>query len=122
MVGIAAAVLLAIYVVHAPWGIALVATAIAWEIAEKAFWLTSTRRIPLAVGPETLVGRPVEVVAPCRPDGTVRLSSERWKACCPEGADVGDTVIVESVEQLTLIVSSTGRAMVRPRAHRPWTR
>jgi membrane protein implicated in regulation of membrane protease activity len=118
MLAIAAAVLLAVFLLHAPWGIALVVTAIVWEIAEKTFWFTSTRRIPLAVGPETLLGRPVEVVATCRPDGTVRLSSERWNARCREGADVGDTVIIESLQQLTLIVSASGRAMTLPPAPR----
>jgi membrane protein implicated in regulation of membrane protease activity len=113
MVAIAVAVLLAVYVIRAPWGIALVAATIAWEIGEKAFWFATTRRIPLAVGPETLVGRTVEVVAPCRPHGTVRLSNERWNARCREGADVGDTLIVESVQRLTLIVSSTGRMPAR---------
>jgi membrane-bound serine protease (ClpP class) len=115
MLAIAAAVLLAVFVVRAPWGIALVALAIVWEVAEKAFWFISTRRIPLAVGPETLIGRRVEVVAACWPDGTVRLWGERWKARCRGGADVGDMVIVESLQQLTLIVSPTGRAPARRR-------
>jgi membrane protein implicated in regulation of membrane protease activity len=106
VIAIAVTVLLALFVIRAPWGIALVATAVIWEIAEKAFWFSSTRRIPLAIGPETLVGRTVEVVAPCRPYGTVRVRSERWNARCREGADVGDTVIVESMEWLTLVVSS----------------
>ena len=73
-----------VFVIRAPWGMALVATAVIWEIAEKAFWLISTKR------------RTVEVVAPCRPCGAVRLRSERWNARCREGADVGDIVIVES--------------------------
>jgi len=63
-----------------------------------------TRQLPVAVGPETLIGRRVDVIAACRPTGTVRMSSERWKARCSEGAEVGDTVVVEAVEQLTLVV------------------
>ena len=117
MVAIAVTVLLALFVIRAPWGIALVATAVIWEIAEKAFWLISTKRIPLAIGPETLVGRTVEVVAPCRPYGTVRLRSERWNARCREGADVGDTLIVESVQQLTLTVSTTARTGAAVQRH-----
>ena len=64
-----------------------------------------TRRLPVAVGPETLIGRRVDVVAACRPDGKVRLSSERWNASCPEGAEIGDAVVVERIDQLTLIVA-----------------
>jgi membrane protein implicated in regulation of membrane protease activity len=107
MVTVGAAVLLAVFVVPAPWGAVLVVSAIAWEILEKAFWFFRTKRFPVAVGPEAMIGQPVHVVAACRPDGKVRLSSERWNASCRQGADVGDTVIVEAVERLTLIVSST---------------
>jgi membrane protein implicated in regulation of membrane protease activity len=111
MLTIGAAVLLALFVVDAPWGIVLVVSAIAWEILEKAFWFYRTKGIPVAVGPEAMIGQPVDVIAACRPDGKVRLSSERWNASCSQGADVGDTVIVEAVERLTLIVSSTRRGM-----------
>ena len=106
---IGVALLLALFVVPSPWGIVLIGSALAWEISEKAFWFWNTKRIPLAVGPETMVGRQVEVIAACRPDGKVRLQSERWKARCSEGAEMGDTVVVEAVEQLTLIVSSPAR-------------
>jgi membrane protein implicated in regulation of membrane protease activity len=102
---VAGALVLALYVVPRPWGGALVAGAIAWEILEKLFWFYRTKRFPLAVGPEAMVGQPAAVIAACRPAGKVRLSNERWNANCPQGADVGETVIVERVERLTLIVS-----------------
>ena len=105
MLVIGVALLLALFVVPSPWGIVLIGSALAWEISEKTFWFWNTKRIPPAVGPETMVGRQVEVIATCRPDGRVRLHSERWKARCGEGAEMGDTVVVEAVEQLTLIVS-----------------
>jgi len=106
MVMIAAAVLLALVVLPAPWGLALVVTAIAWEVLEKAFWFSRTKGIPIAIGPEAMIGQSVDVITACKPDGTVRHSSERWNAFCRGGADVGDTVIVEAVERLTLIVTS----------------
>lgn len=109
VLAIGVAVLLALFVVPSPWGFVLIGGALAWELAEKAFWFSYTRRIPLAMGPETMVGRQVEVIAPCRPDGKVRLQSERWKARCSEGAEIGDTVLVDAVEHLTLIVSSPPR-------------
>ena len=107
MVVIGAAVLLALFVVPAPWGFVLVVSGIAWEVLEKTFWFYRGKRIPVAVGPEAMIGQSVSVVAACRPHGKVRLSSERWNARCGEGADVGDTVIVEAVERLILIVSPT---------------
>jgi membrane protein implicated in regulation of membrane protease activity len=100
------ALLLALLVVPAPWGVVLVVSAIAWEIAETAFWVRRTKAIPLAVGPETMIGQAVDVVAACRPHGKVRLSNERWNASCHQGADVGDTVTVVAVDRLTLIVSA----------------
>ena len=112
MATVAAAVVLAIFVVPRPWGLALIVSAIAWEILEKVFWFYRTRGFPLAVGPEAMIGQSVDVIAACRPDGKVRLSNERWNANCPQGADIGETVIVDRVERLTLIVSppaSSGR-------------
>jgi membrane protein implicated in regulation of membrane protease activity len=36
----------------------------------------------------------------------VRVAGEVWRAICPDGADVGDEVVVERVEgDLTLLVS-----------------
>jgi membrane protein implicated in regulation of membrane protease activity len=85
MLAIVGAVLVALFVVPAPWGIVLVAGAVMWEIAEKAFWFRSTKRIPLAVGKEALIGLPAQVLAPCQPNGNVRLRGERWKAHLPQG-------------------------------------
>jgi membrane-bound serine protease (ClpP class) len=113
MVTIGAALLLAILVAPPPWGLVLVMSAITWEVAEKAFWFYRTKRIPVAVGAEAMIGKQADVIAVCRPNGKVRLSGERWNANCRQGADVGDAVIVEAVERLTLIVSST-----RPRTRR----
>jgi membrane protein implicated in regulation of membrane protease activity len=107
MATIAAAVLLALLVVPAPWGVALVAGAISWEVLEKAFWFHRTKHLPVAVGPEAMIGRQGVVLADCSPDGKVRLSSERWNARCSDGARIGDPVIVVAVERLTLIVTST---------------
>jgi membrane protein implicated in regulation of membrane protease activity len=104
MLGVVIAVLLALFVLPAPWGIVLVVSVVAWEIAEKAFWFKVTKRIPLAVGRETLIGLKAEVVTPCEPTGKVRVRGERWNALCLEGADPSETVVVEAVDQLTLVV------------------
>src|SRR6476659_5904948 len=106
MLSVGAAILLAVFVLPARWGVVLVASAIGWQILENAFWFYRTKSIPVAVGPEAMIGRPVDVVETCRPDGKVKVSSERWNANCSQGADVGDTVIVEAVDRLTLIVRS----------------
>ena len=56
MLGIFASVLLALFVLPAPWGVALVASATVWEALEKAFWFYRTKGIPVAVGPEAMIG------------------------------------------------------------------
>jgi membrane protein implicated in regulation of membrane protease activity len=56
-------------------------------------------------GAEALVGKTARVVAPCRPDGRVRVEGELWRARCEAGADVGESVRVVSVEELTLEVA-----------------
>ena len=45
------------------------------------------------------------MITACKPYGKVRLSSERWNASCSQGADIGDTVVIDAIERLTLIVS-----------------
>ncbi len=82
-------VLLAIFVVPAPWGQLLVGGALLWEIAEKLFLLRYSKRMPPAIGREALIGLPVTAVSACLPEGWVKLGGERWKARCSEGAGVG---------------------------------
>jgi membrane protein implicated in regulation of membrane protease activity len=97
--------LVALRVVPVSWGLALVAAAIAFELAEKGFWYWNTRRIPHAVGVAAMVGRPVTVVSACNPDGRVRFGPESWTARCVEGAAVGDDLVIDAVERVTLLVS-----------------
>jgi membrane-bound ClpP family serine protease len=97
-------VLVALFLPSPSWGVALVVSALLWEFAEKAFWFRSTRRIPVAVGNETIIGRSVTAVSACRPDGWVKLVGEHWHARCATGARTGDRLVVEAVDQITLIV------------------
>lgn len=103
MIVIVASLLLALFVVPAPWGPVLVGSAIVFEIAEKLFWLRYTKRIPPAAGREAMIGLPVTVVSACQPVGRVTLLGERWRARCAAGAGVGDRLVVEAVEQITLV-------------------
>jgi membrane protein implicated in regulation of membrane protease activity len=100
--------LVALRVVPPFLGIVLVAAAIVFELAEKGFWYWITRRIPHAVGAEAMVGRSVTVVSACNPDGRVRFGPESWTARCVEGAAVGDNLVIDAVERVTLLVSKPG--------------
>jgi len=102
---IVGAILLAVFVVRGPEGQLLVLGALLWEVAEKLVLLRYSKRMPPAVGREALIGLPVTAVSTCQPEGWVKLGGERWKAHCSEGAGRGDSLVVEAVEQITLIVT-----------------
>jgi membrane-bound serine protease (ClpP class) len=74
------------------------------EVAESVFWIRFSRRRRAVTGAEALVGARAVVVAPCRPDGQVRVHGELWRARCGRGAAAGETVTVRAVEGLTLVV------------------
>ena len=98
------AVLLAIFVVPAPWDYVVVGAGGAVEVGEAALWWRWTHRRKPFVGAEAMVGAEALVVEPCRPLGRVRLQGELWAARCAEGADAGDTVRVLGLDGLTLVV------------------
>ena len=101
------AVLLALFVLPAPWGLVAVIAALVVEIGETAFWIWLSKRRRPQVGAEALIGVRAEVVTACRPVGRVRVHGELWHARCDEGADRGETVLIRGLEGLTLVV---GRA------------
>ena len=118
---IVGSVLLAIFVAPAPWGQLLVGGALVWEVVEKLLLLWYSKRMPPAIGREALIGLPVTAVSACLPEGWVKLGGERWKARCSEGAGVGDSLVVEAVDQITLIVAQPP-ILPRPRKDLPCLR
>ena len=116
MLLIGAAVVLALTVLPPAWGLALVAGTVALELTQTAFWYRYTRRYPVSVGREALLGQAAEVLEPCRPVGWIRVHGERWRARCRAGdAGRGDAVVVEGVEGLTLVVSPAANALAQSR-------
>ncbi|HZQ89086.1 MAG TPA: NfeD family protein [Gaiellaceae bacterium] len=107
MLIVAALLLYAFHVGPRSAVLALLISAVALELLEKSVLVWTTRRIPVAVGPETMIGRRVKVISACRPAGRVRIGAESWKARCADGADVGELLVVEAVDDVTLLV---GRA------------
>ncbi len=98
--------LVLLFVLPTPWNlIALLAGLVLWLAEVFAIWRL-VRKKQVQTGAETLVGRTANVIVACRPLGQVRLSgeSEIWRARCADGAEVGETVRVVGLDQLTLIV------------------
>jgi membrane-bound serine protease (ClpP class) len=88
-----------------PWSILVLLAGVAGEVVEILWGLRLARRWRARTGAEAMIGGTAEVVAPCRPRGHVRVHGELWQAVCDEGAEVGDTVRIEAIEGLTLLVT-----------------
>ena len=90
-----------------PWNLILVAGGVGVEVVELVWGLRLARRWRPQTGAEAMVGQVAEVVAPCHPTGHVRAQGELWEARCAEGAGVGESVRIEELEGLTLVVTRT---------------
>lgn len=96
-------------VVPWPWNLTAVLTGVAIEAVELTWGLRLARRWRPKTGAEAMIGQLANVVAPCHPNGKVRVHGELWEARCPSGADVGETVRIEQLDGLTLVVAPTVR-------------
>src|SRR3954452_18698577 len=101
------AILLAFFVLPSPWGVVAVVLAALWEVGEGWFMIRWTQRHRAQVGAEALIGRTGKVVVACMPRGQVAVSGERWQAECVAGAAVGEQVVIERIDGLTLLVVPT---------------
>src|ERR687885_438049 len=94
-------ILLAIFVLPRPWGIAAVVAGGALDAAESLFVLRLSRRRRAVTGAEALVGEKAVVVDAAH----VRVRGELWRARGADAAAVGAEVIVVGVDGLTLSVA-----------------
>jgi membrane protein implicated in regulation of membrane protease activity len=103
------AIVVAVLFLDSPWSIVVIVVGCLLEVGEIAFLRRWSKRIgkrtTATTGPEAMIGREAEVVEECRPVGTVRVNGELWAARCSEGAQRGDTVRVNGVDGLTLVVT-----------------
>jgi membrane protein implicated in regulation of membrane protease activity len=95
--------------VPSPWDAILIIAGCLLEVGEVIVLRRWSKRIDRRTRPTTgaaaMIGEIARVVEPCRPLGMVELNGELWKARCDEGADPGETVEVDAIEKLTLVVS-----------------
>jgi len=103
-VWIVVAVLLAMFVIPAPWGWPVIGLAVVIEIVETFVWIRLLRRVPARAGAEALIGAVARVTRSCRPIGEVRVNGEVWRARCDVGADAGQRVRVRARDGITLVV------------------
>jgi membrane protein implicated in regulation of membrane protease activity len=98
------AVLLAIFVLPSPWGLVAVVVAATIDIAETGVFMWWSKRRRASVGVDVLVGKTGVAVSNLWPEGQVKVGGEIWRARCAGRCDAGASVVVRSVEGLTLVV------------------
>jgi membrane-bound serine protease (ClpP class) len=99
------AIVLALIFLPWPWNLLAILGGLAVETVELAWGLSLARRWRPKTGAEAMIGEAAEVVTACRPLGEVRVQGELWQARCDEGSDAGETVRIERIEGLTLVVA-----------------
>jgi membrane-bound ClpP family serine protease len=103
-VALLTAILLAVFVLPVPWGLAAVVGGALVEAGEAAGLVWWSRRRRAHVGAEAMIGARAVVLE----NGWVRFAGERWRARSDAPLDPGSEVEVLAIEGLTLVV--------RPRA------
>ena len=98
------ALLLAFFVLPAPWGLVAVVVGGVLDIAETALFIWWSKRRNATVGVETLVGKVGVAASDLWPEGQVRIGGEIWRARCAGGCDSGTRIVVRAVDGLTLVV------------------
>jgi len=93
-------ILLAVFVVPWPWGIATVLAGGLLDIAESLVLLRWSRRRRAVTGAEALIGRTAVVATSTQ----VRVAGELWEARADGPLARGDEVVVRAVDGLVLRV------------------
>jgi membrane protein implicated in regulation of membrane protease activity len=93
-------ILLAVFVVPWPWGIATVLAGGLLDIAESLVLLRWSRRRRAVTGAEALIGRTAVVATSTQ----VRVAGELWEARADRPLVRGDEVVVRAVDGLVLRV------------------
>jgi membrane-bound serine protease (ClpP class) len=105
------AILLALFVLPAPWGWVLVLTAALVDVGETIALVRWSRRRRAAVGSEALLGRRAVVTSRLAPEGRVRIDGELWaaRAAARDPIEPGAAVVVDDIDGLTLVVARPDR-------------
>ena len=111
------AVLIVVFTsISAPWSVVLLLVACGLEAIEILLLRRWAKRLDRRTKPTTaaaaIVGQSARVVETCNPVGTVHVHGELWQARCDAGAAAGETVTVEALDGLTLVVAPLTRAIL----------
>ena len=112
-----AAILLAIFVLPSPWGLVAIVLSGIWEIGQTFATIRWSQRRRAHIGAEALVGATARVVERCDPVGKVAVSGEVWNARCETVAEPGESVRIQGLEGLTLLVERVQATVKEPASH-----
>lgn len=99
------ALLIALFFVPSPWSVIVILAGAVAEVGEVIWGRRLAQRWRPRTGAEAMIGETAQVVTACRPRGQVRVRGELWEAVADEGADPGDSVRIEAIDGLTLVVA-----------------
>ena len=112
-----AAILLAIFVLPSPWGLVAIILSGVYEIGQTVLTIRWSQRRQAHIGAEALVGATARVVERCDPVGKVSVNGEIWNARCDEVAEHGESVRIQRLEGLTLLVERDQATVSAPASH-----
>ena len=98
------ALFLAIFFLPEPWGLIAVGIAATIDIIETLVFMWWSKRRRVSVGVDSIVGKSGVALSELWPEGQVKVDGEIWRARCAGGCDAGTSVVVRSVDGLTLVV------------------
>jgi membrane-bound ClpP family serine protease len=107
------ALLLAVFVLPAPWKVIVPLLALVLEIFEIR-WGLKLARARSSTGVEALIGKHAEAATDLDPKGQVLVEGERWAARSTKAVGVGTTVQILSVQGLELEVEPVYPGPARP--------
>jgi membrane-bound ClpP family serine protease len=91
------AIVLAVFVLSAPWNGLVLGLGLVGEAGELVFGIWYSRRRRAAADAERMIGTTVKVIESCKPRGYVSYKGERWDAVCAAGVDSGERARISAV-------------------------
>jgi membrane protein implicated in regulation of membrane protease activity len=98
--------------------VGVIVALLVFEAIEIWIWLRWRKKRSIT-GAETVVGEQALVITECRPSGQVKFRGQVWGATCPQGAGVGEVVVVTAVQGVKLEVEPAATEHLMPKPPQP---
>jgi membrane protein implicated in regulation of membrane protease activity len=98
--------------------VGVIAALLVFEAIEIWIWLRWRKKRSIT-GAEMVIGERALVITDCRPSGQVKFRGQVWGATCPQGAGVGDSVVISAVHGVKLEVVPATAEHLTPKPPQP---